>query len=99
MIIQQTKGRINLEKILNEILVKLNNIEFDVQELKKLKPMVKELRDLKPKIEESHIWISALIENKEVQKAEMEALKIDVAKVTGVLKGFDNSLGLLKEAK
>ena len=88
-----------MEKILNEILAKLNNIESDVQELKKLKPMVKELSDLKPKIEESHIWIGTLVENKAVQKAEMEALKINVAKVTGVLKGFDNSLGLLKEVK
>ncbi len=88
-----------MEKILNEILAKLNNIESDVQELKKLKPMVKEIYDLKPKIVESHRWISTLVENKEVQKAEMEALKINVAKVTGVLKGIDNCLELLKEAK
>ncbi len=88
-----------MENILKEMLAKLNNLETDIKELKQLKPMVKELHDLKPKIEESHRWLSTLVENKEVQKAEMDSLKYDVVRVTGVLKGFDNSLDLLKKAE
>lgn len=88
-----------MENILKEVLAKLNNLETDIKELRQLKPMVKELHDLKLKIEESHRWLSTLVENKEVQKAEMDSLKHDVVRVTGVLKGFDNSLDLLKKAE
>lgn len=88
-----------MEKILKEILAKLNNLEEDIKDLKQLKPMVKELYDVKPKIEESHRWLSTLVENKEIHKAEMDSLKVDVAKVTGVLKGFEKSLDLLKKAE
>lgn len=88
-----------MEKLLKEILAKLNNLEEDMKDFKQSKVMIKEIYDLKPKIEESHRWLSTLVEYKEIQKAEMDSLKIDVAKVTGVLKGFDNSLELLKKAE
>lgn len=89
----------NVESKLENVESKLENVEADIKDLKKLKPMVKELYDLKPKFEESHLWLSTLIENKEVQKAEMDSLKLDVATTTGILKGFDNSLELLKKAE
>lgn len=89
-----------LEKLLQEILAKLNNIEADVKQMKpKIDENYREIKGLTPKIEESHRWLSALSENKEMQKAELDSLKHELTRVSGVLKGFDNSLELLKKAE
>lgn len=93
-----------LKEILNELkTVKshINNLEVDVREIKeehgqKLNVLEADVRGIK---EEHGQMLRAILENKEIQKAEMDNLKMDVTKVTGVLKGFDDSLDLLKKAE
>ena len=80
---------------------KLNMLEADVRVIKgkhgqKLQILETGVGGIK---EEHGQMLRAILENKEIQKAEMDNLKMGVTKVTGVLKGFDDSLDLLKKAE
>ena len=66
--------------------------------LKQILHKIEKLERLEPLVIESHQWIRTLVENKEVQRAEMDNVKHELAKVEGVLTGFDKSLDLLKKA-
>ncbi|MDA8211958.1 MAG: hypothetical protein M0021_08785 [Clostridia bacterium] len=85
-----------MEKILKQILAKLDGLESDV---KGLKPQVEEIYSLKPKIEESHEWLGALYEANRHHKAEIDRLDHKVATVEGVLNGMANSLEPIKKAQ
>lgn len=78
-----------MEKMLKQILKKLDKLDRLEERLERLEPLV----------EESHQWIRMLVENKEVQKAEMDNVKNDLARVEGVLVGFDKSLDVMKKAQ
>lgn len=81
-----------MERKLDQILAKLEKLE-------KIESDIEELKALKPKIEESHQWLSILVEAKEVHKAEIHQMgnKIDI--ITGVLTGFNNSLEPIHKLK
>ena len=67
--------------------------------LKQILEKLEKLERIEPLVEESHQWIQMLVENKEVQKAEMDNMKHDLSRVEGVLAGFDKSLEILKKAQ
>lgn len=78
-------GVVLMEEILKQILGKVEKLE--------------RLERLEPLVEESHQWIRILVENKEVHKAEIDNVKNDLARVEGVLVGFDKSLDAMKKAQ
>lgn len=59
-----------MEKILKEILIKLNNLEIDVKGIK----------------EEHGQMLRAILESKEVQKGEIDVITHRTAKLEGIIK-------------
>lgn len=84
--------RTEVNKQLNSMGKRLNNLD------KQIDNVDKRLDAVEVKVSESHQWIRTLVENKDVQKAEMDNLQHKVAVVEGVLQGFDNSLEKLTSA-
>lgn len=82
----------NLDKQIDNVDKRLDNVD------KRLDAVDKRLDAVEVKVTESHQWIRTLVENKDVQKAEMDNLQHKVAVVEGVLQGFDNSLEKLTSA-
>lgn len=78
---------------------KFNTLEVIVNGIKedqglRLKSLETSIHSL---AEEHGQMLRTILENKEIHKAEFENLKLQVSQVTGVLKGFNNSLDLLKK--
>ena len=72
-----------MEKLLREIIQKINTLETTVLGIKD---------------EHGHM-LRAILGNKEVNKAEMDKLQIKVATVEGVLNGFANSLESIRKTQ
>ncbi len=71
---------------MTDILQELRDFRSDfTKQLDGVKGRLSEVEKLKLLVEESHQWIRILVENKEVQKAEMDNLNHKVATVEGVL--------------
>lgn len=76
-----------MEKILGQILTKLeklDTLEADIKELK-------ELKELKPKIEESHLWLGALIHRTNNMSATLGNLENQMAHLSGDVKAIKTS--------
>lgn len=73
-----------MERILKEILEKLEGLSSDVKEMK---PRLDELHSLKPKIEESHEWLGALYDANKFHKADIDQVQLKIAKIEGTIKG------------
>lgn len=97
------KGFTRLETDVAGLKKGFNRLENDVAGLKKgftrLENDVAQLNQLRPKIEESHRWLSALVDNKETRNAEMDNLNYKVARAEGVLQGFADSLEPFRKAE
>ncbi len=78
-----------MEKILQQILKKLDKLDGLEERLERLEPLV----------EESYQWLKALVESNEVHRAEMDNINNHLARVEGVLAGFDKSLEPLRKAQ
>lgn len=83
----------SLEKRLDNLDAKVGDMDTKVGD------MDTKISDLALKVNESHQWIRTLVENKDVQKAEMDNLQHKVTAVEGVLQGFDKSLEKLTKAQ
>lgn len=89
-----------MEKTLKQILNKLTLLETNMeQRFVSMEHRLDSLEQLKPLVKESHQWIKVLVENKEIQKAEIDSLNLRVSKVEGVLTGFERSLEGMQKAQ
>lgn len=72
-----------MEELLRKIVKKINTLETTVLGMQ----------------DEHGQMLRAILENKEVNKAEMDKLQIKVATVEGVLNGFANSLDSIRRTQ
>jgi len=91
----------SINSIKEEYGQKLNNLESVVNGIKedqgqKLKSLESSIHDM---MEEHGQILRAIVKNKEIREAEFDNLKHDISRFSGVLKGFDNSLEMLKKAE
>ena len=88
-----------MEKILKQILTKLDGIESKVNELYERKDKIDELYERKDKIDESYAWLSAMHHSNQVHKAEIDQINHQIATIEGALTGVADSLEPLKKAQ